>query len=267
MSAWSLIETDFASFVSAAKLSRAIATSDRSSHFRLHLDWLSYREGFQTCRSISMRRSSTTRSAVDVNEPFYLRSKGARCHRGASRRRRGEQRLTELERWTERNRNFIPVTIGQTTRYRPRECQPFEYRSPRRGRLTRLWIFFHLGTDRRAGWSTLSREGERWHHLTSRGQGHGYSLSMVSKVPARSGNATHVSMNFSRVETSPLFSNCLHKYSASIFNRPVISTYDSKHFFFIQFYFTQLNETKDPSSTKLVNTKADITKSVLDIQK
>lgn len=64
--------------------------------------------------------------SFDVNEPFYLRSKGVRCRRSG---KRGRQE--SLKRWTERNRNFIPVTsmIGQTARYRPRECQPFEYRS------------------------------------------------------------------------------------------------------------------------------------------
>jgi len=53
--------------------------------------------------------------------------------------RRQETRWTEAESLEEvnrkRSRNFIPVTstIGQTTRYRPRECQPaLEYRLPQR---------------------------------------------------------------------------------------------------------------------------------------
>lgn len=135
----------------------------------------------------SMRRSPMMRSTVDVNELFYLRLKGARCYRDT--RRRGEQK--ELERWAERDRNFIPVTftIGQTARYWPRECQPLEYRSPQRIDCgTRLWTFFTRHGLRWLDPPFSEKESVEITWLVE-GRVMDISLSIVSKVPARSSNA------------------------------------------------------------------------------
>lgn len=172
---------DFAPFVSATKLSWVIEISGwpRSSYFRLFLDWSYYQEESQTADRFQCADRRQRAPLMSMNL-FTFDWKA----QGAIETREGEvSSVRELKRWTERNRNFIPVTftIGQTARYWPRECQPLTSTV----RLDGLTVEpFLPGMDHCASWTTLSREGERWQwdHLTSRGQGHGYSFSIVLKV-------------------------------------------------------------------------------------
>lgn len=194
--------------------------ADRSSYFRLFLDWPSYQEGSQIANRFRCAdRRWRARLSMSMNLfTFYWKAQGAVVEREG-----------EVSRESERGEQSA-IVISYPSRSRLAKRLDTGLENVNRSSTVRLDGLtgqldcgsFLLGRD---GWSTLSREGERWDHLTSRssrGQGHGYSLSIVSKVPVRLGNATYVLKNFSRIKTTfPLFFNCLHNYSTSIFNRVI----------------------------------------------
>lgn len=162
------------------RLSKKITTrqvAGRNNYFRLfpRLAFLSRGSQEDRRRLVSTCRSKTTRarSAMSMNLFIFERkAQGAFVET-----RRQEARWTEAESLGEvnrkRSRNFIPVTstIGQTTRYRPRECQPLEYRSPQRRTNCEVHRTFLPMANRHAHWTTLSWEGDLLtDHLTSRWQ-------------------------------------------------------------------------------------------------
>lgn len=205
MSAWSLNETDLAPFVSATKL---YLISNRDKWLTVVATSVYSLIGFPIKRDLRLPIDFDAAIADDARPSmsmnlftFDWKAQGAVAWEGevSSSRdsRRGEQSAIVIS-YLSRSRLVKRLDTGLENVNRSSTV-----------RLDRLTVEldcgpFLLGMDRWAGWSTL---GERWDHLTSRGQGHGYSLSVVSKVSARSANATYEE-SFLNQNDLPPFSNC-----------------------------------------------------------